>query len=177
MLSFGSCLPRQCKSCREGQSIPGGLIAQRHWFGSSVVSFDWHTRSSRITGITRISAGRWSDGWLARYYIALLYIFRVLQITLIHSFVDGDGGGYRLRLSADRDRPCVALCSPPSSLPVGIASDLYFVLHHDAGLPVLSAPVGGLDGIYHRSYAHLHLIEVNRKKTTVCGHLRSRRFS
>ncbi|MBK7108723.1 MAG: hypothetical protein KA954_01755 [Chitinophagales bacterium] len=87
----------------EGQSIPGGLIAQRHWFGLGgifLIIFLLRTHFFTIKDLFR--AMEWL-GWLCLFFYLYCYVFLDAEKYAEYSFVGYSDlkGGYRFRFGVD----------------------------------------------------------------------------
>lgn len=87
----------------EGQSIPGGLIAQRHWFGlGGIFLIIYLFKANMFTIKDFFRALEWM-GWLTLILYLYCYIFLDPRDYLDYSFVGYSDvkGGYRFRFGVD----------------------------------------------------------------------------
>ena len=87
----------------EGQSIPGGIIAQRHWFGlGGIFLIIYMLRTNFVTIKDFFRAIEWL-GWLTLFMYLYCYVFLDAQAYKDYSFVGYSDlkGGYRFRFGVD----------------------------------------------------------------------------
>ena len=87
----------------EGQSIPGGIIAQRHWFGlGGIFLIIYMLRTNFVTIKDFFRAIEWL-GWLTLFMYLYCYVFLDAQAYKDYSFVGYSDlkGGYRFRFVVD----------------------------------------------------------------------------